>query len=528
MPRVAIIGSGPGGLIAARYLQSEGFEPVLFEQAPLLGGQWSGDPICSGVWPSMRTNTSRVLTQFSDLPHAQGLAVYPSNREIGDYLQRYADRFGLSAQLRLRTRVREIAPVSGGWAVRHDGHDAEVFDKVVVACGRFQHSRIPDVPGLTSFSGSEGVAHTNAYKQPERYRGKRVLVAGCAISALEIASDLCMLGAARVVVCHRRQRYVLPKLAAGVPSDHRVFTRFHALAEESLPPSEFGAMLKALVLMWGGSPEQFGAPKPADSILDAGLTLSQHFLPLLAEGRIEVRPWFDSVEGTRVSFGDGCEEAFDGILFGTGFELKMPFLGEPIRRTLNLDGQGLDLFQHTFHPQLPGLAFVGLWDQSGPMFPPIELQARWIAYVWGGAIAAPTPEAMHLGVARCRAGGAPQKTKMNLMALLFARAAGVEPDPQRWPQLKRALLFGPLAPVSFRLEGRDALPDAADRFADEARAFGCMQSPQFEDSELQQLRRLASVAQSPEVAMWAAAAAQAPGFGAGIPDLTDIARAASP
>jgi hypothetical protein len=96
---------------------------------------------------------------------------------------------------------------------------------------------------------------------------------------------------------------------------------------------------------------------------------------------------------------------------------------------------------------------------------------------------------------------------MNLMAMLFARAAGVEPDPKRWPELSRALLFGPLASVSFRLEGRDALPDAADRFADEAKAFGCMQSSQFEDSELQKLRRLAGVAQSPQVAAWVAAPA---------------------
>jgi dimethylaniline monooxygenase (N-oxide forming) len=323
MQKVAVVGSGPGGLVAARYLQSEGFAPVLFEQAATPGGQWSGDARCSGVWPSMRTNTSRVLTQFSDLPHAPGLATYPSNREIGDYLQRYAARFDLPARTRLGTPVREILAAPGGWAVRH-GAEEEVFEKVVVASGRFQRACVPQVPGLQSFSGDAGVAHTSAYKDPERYRGKRVLVAGCAISALEIASDLCMLGAARVVVCHRRQRYVLPKLMAGVPSDHRVFTRYQALAEESLPSGEFGAMLKELVLDAVGSPEQYGASRPADSIFEAGLTLSQHYLPLVAEGRIEVRPWLDRVDGTQVSFDDGRTEAFDGILFGTGFELSMP------------------------------------------------------------------------------------------------------------------------------------------------------------------------------------------------------------
>ncbi|WP_077000816.1 NAD(P)/FAD-dependent oxidoreductase [Variovorax sp. KK3] len=489
--RVAIIGAGPGGLAAARWLQSEGFEPELFEQTAGLGGQWSGDARCSGVWPSMRTNTSRMLTQFSDLPHLPGLALYPSNQEIRAYLQRYADAFGLTPRIRTNTSVREIAAAPGGWAVRHDENDEDIFEKVVVASGRFHRASIPDVPGLAGFTGSAGVLHTHRYKNPELYRGKRVLVAGCAISALEIASDLCMLGAARVVVCHRRQRYVLPKLKAGVPTDHIVFSRYQALAEELLPRAEFGDLLESLVIEANGSPEQYGAPKPAADFFAAGLTLSQHYLPLVAEGRIDVRPWFDRVDGPQVRFVDGREESFDGILFGTGFALDLPFLSEPIRRTLNLGAQRIDLFRHTFHPRLPGLAFMGMWDQSGPFFPPLELQARWIAYAWSGAVPYPTDEDMAPSLAEFDArGGSAPKTKMNLVALTFARAAGVEPDPQRWPMLRRALLFGPLLPLSFRLQGRDALPDAAARLAEEAAAFGGTQAAEFSAAELQKLRKL--------------------------------------
>jgi dimethylaniline monooxygenase (N-oxide forming) len=87
---------------------------------------------------------------------------------------------------------------------------------------------------------------------------------------------------------------------------------------------------------------------------------------------------------------------------------------------------------------------------------------------------------MHLGIAECRARGEPQRTKMNLMALLFALNAG--------PELRRALLFGPFAPISFRLQGRDALPDAAHRFTAEAKSSGCVQSSQLQESELQKLR----------------------------------------
>ena len=72
---------------------------------------------------------------------------------------------------------------------------------------------------------------------------------------------------------------------------------------------------------------------------------------------------------------------------------------------------------------------------------------------------------------------------MNLVALAFARAAGVEPRLDNWPQLRRALLFGPLAPSCFRLEGPDALPDAPGRFARDAAAFGAITSNELTERE---------------------------------------------
>ncbi len=224
MADVAIVGGGPGGLVAARYLKSQGFDPVLFEQAKRIGGQWSADPITSGVWPGMRANTSRVMTAFSDLAHDPRVGIYPTNQTVRDYLQRYAEQFDILSSARLGTRVETIARGSGGYAVRSRGPDGVVrdewFERVVVATGRYHKPSIPAVPGLATFPGKGSVAHTFAYKEPERYRGQRVLVAGCAISALEVASDLAMLGAARVVSTNRRQRYIVQKMTAGMPVDH--------------------------------------------------------------------------------------------------------------------------------------------------------------------------------------------------------------------------------------------------------------------------------------------------------------------
>ena len=151
--------------------------------------------------------------------------------------------------------------------------------------------------------------------------------------------------------------------------------------------AEVDRQLKEIVVEAGGSPEQYGAPAPDPSFFAAGVTLAQQYLPLVAEGRITVRPWLTSVDGRRVTFSDGPADEFDGILFGTGFELDLPFLSDEIRTIVDLDTVHLDADRYTFHPDLPGLAFVGMWDQSGGLFVPLELQARWIAYTWGGVVA---------------------------------------------------------------------------------------------------------------------------------------------
>jgi dimethylaniline monooxygenase (N-oxide forming) len=494
MTEVAIIGAGPAGLAAARYLRSEGFEPVVFEHSSTIGGQWSGDRAHSGVWPSMRTNTSRILTAFSDLPHANGSHVYPSNQTIRDYLRAYAEQFSLTSRVRLRTPVVGLERRTGSkpWLVRTASGE-QAFAYVIVATGAFQRWTLPDVPGLSSFSGEEGVAHTFQYADSDSLRTKRVLVAGGAISALEIASDLAMAGA-RVTVTVRRQRFVLPKLAAGTPTDHIVFTRFHALAEEAFSSARVDRMYTDVALRLAGRPEYYGAPAAPDTVAEAGLTLCQHFLPLVAEGRITVRPWMTNVKGQLVRFADGHVDEFDAILFGTGFDLHLPFLAVDISRILDLDTSHIDLHLRTFHPALPGLAFAGLWDQAGPYFPPLELQARWIAYTWSGAAAAPSVDEMTAGVAAYRARrGRPQKTRMNVVSLQFARAAGVEPTIERWPDLAIPLLFGPLSPASFRLEGRDALADAPARVTADAEAFGCVRPGGPTAVQCEQLEELKAV-----------------------------------
>ena len=192
------------------------------------------------------------------------------------------------------------------------------------------------------------------------------------------------------------------------------------MSKESFPMTAVGAGLKQFVLSAAGSPEQFGAPKPGDDIFEAGITQSQFFLPLVAEGRIAVKPWIDSVNGTAVRFSDASAESFDAILFGTGYDLHLPFLSDEIRKTLDADAQHLDLYHFTFHPEVP--ARLPRNVRAGwSLLSVLELQARWIAYTMSGAVAAPSKEEFETGIAAYRARRCmPHFTSFDTMALLFA------------------------------------------------------------------------------------------------------------
>src|SRR5512146_3047105 len=110
-----------------------------------------------------------------------------------------------------------------------------------------------------------------------------------------------------------------------------------------------------------------------------------------------------AVAGQRVSFTDGSQEDFDAVICATGYDLSLPFLSDAIRQTLAMDREHSDLFDFTFHPGLPGMAFLGMHDQVGPIFPVLELQARWVSYLWAGLALRPAPVEVARGIARSRA-----------------------------------------------------------------------------------------------------------------------------
>lgn len=291
----------------------------------------------------------------------------------------------------------------------------------------------------------------------------------------------------------RRQRYVLRKRIAGVPTDQIALNRFSAVAGECRSKEIATAELRDFIVRTCGDPVQSGAPRPAADLSAAGIAISDDYLDLVGAGRIVTRPWMERVDGRAVHFGDGSAAEVDAVVLGTGYAVDFPFLDLRTRKVLGfgLRGCSLDLYNFTFHPDLKGLAFLGFFPLVGPYFPVLELQARWMSYVWAGLVPEPSMEVMRADLRSAE--GTQQEPLAHDMTLLFAREAGVEPELSQRPGLARALLFGPLSPVSFRLCGPDALPGAGWDVMTEAARAGAITTPVLTDEER---RRIATLVQA--------------------------------
>ncbi|KAF2767446.1 FAD/NAD(P)-binding domain-containing protein [Teratosphaeria nubilosa] len=377
---VCIIGAGPSGLAAAKYLTAErAFSRItVFEQRGNVGGIWNYVPLASitaedlvvpqtnarrggedPVWKQrnastalsnreqkgkefltpiydrLESNLPRGLMGFSELDWPEDCQLLPEHEEVLKYLERYArDVWHL---IQFNTQVLDVRFVEGEeWTVkvqevsqdRMGGVQTHHFDAVVVANGHFNVPYIPDVLGMgawaRAFPGT--ITHSKYYRKPEHYAGKKVVVVGNSASGIDIGNQIRAVCRSPLLMSQKTESFLTPD-----PSPDLV---------EKPPISEYMASSRS------------------------------------------------------VRFEDGSIEAdVDAFVYCTGYFYSYPFL-DTLEPPLITTGERVEnLYQHIFYRPRPTLAFPVLNQKVIP-FPVAEVQSAVIARVFAGRLPIPSEEEM--------------------------------------------------------------------------------------------------------------------------------------
>ncbi|KAL5856238.1 hypothetical protein ACOSQ4_006040 [Xanthoceras sorbifolium] len=101
--QIGIIGAGISGLLACKYMLSKGFNPVVFEVRSGVGGVWTK------TIETTKLQTPKPLYQFSDFPWPSSVTEdFPTQNQVFDYIQSYAQHFDLIKHIRFNTKVVSI------------------------------------------------------------------------------------------------------------------------------------------------------------------------------------------------------------------------------------------------------------------------------------------------------------------------------------------------------------------------------------------------------------------------------------
>ena len=121
--KVVVVGAGIAGLAATKVLSQADHEVITYDERPDLGGVWSA----TRRYPGLRTQNTRRTYSYSDHPMPTDWPDHPSSAQMHDYLESYADHFGIRDRLRLATTVSLASPrVEGGWTVSTSSGQVEV------------------------------------------------------------------------------------------------------------------------------------------------------------------------------------------------------------------------------------------------------------------------------------------------------------------------------------------------------------------------------------------------------------------
>ncbi|SDL05843.1 flavin-containing monooxygenase [Streptomyces indicus] len=351
--RVAVIGSGFGGLGAAVRLRREGITDfVILERAGSVGGTWRDNS-----YPGCACDVPSHLYSFSFAPNPEWPRTFSGQEHIRAYLEHVTDTFGLRPHLRLDSEVKRMR-----WDAEQLHWEVETArgtltaEVVVSATGPLSDPKLPDIPGLDTFEGK--VFHSAQWDHDYDLRGKRVAMIGTGASAIQIVPEI-QKQAGRLTLFQRTPPWVLPRADRPISGAERWLHRqlpFTAKARRGI----LWGIRELQVQAFTKRPDELGLIESLakrnmyravkDPLLREKLTptyrigckrilLSNTYYPALAQPNVDVvASGLAEIRGNTVVAADGTEAEADVIVFGTGFHVTdMPIAD----RVVGADGRTL-------------------------------------------------------------------------------------------------------------------------------------------------------------------------------------------
>ncbi|KAK5125464.1 hypothetical protein LTR85_000573 [Meristemomyces frigidus] len=437
--RVGIIGAGALGLVATKNFVEGGFDVTTFERNDYVGGLWhhTKDTAQTSVHQATRSNISKHGACYSDFPYPHDVSLHPTAKEQQEYLESYANHFGLYHSIKLSTSVVAVERDAANrkWIFTTRATNApkasterHAFDRLIVATGANGKRTMPVFPDADRFEGQ--IIHSQQFKDASQFKDKTVVVVGISATAADTMEFLKAACAKHIYVSHKRSLILVPTMFKGKALDHNVTRRITLIGAfiNSISPALGAYMMGRFLLSlqneaWPALKDHpaFGSTRPSPSVASSVPTPSYTLAQNLLDGSAESVQHIDRISGTHaIKLIDGSElHDIDAIICCTGdnFDTSglVPAEYDPTNAAFAPDGFSALKAAAYFREDYPvprlyrnlvslrephSLAFLGYSLYRRAAFALYDLITMALAQLWKGEFPMPSPQDMEADVDR--------------------------------------------------------------------------------------------------------------------------------
>jgi putative flavoprotein involved in K+ transport len=176
---VVVIGGGQAGLATGYFLKRAGIPHAILDASERVGDARRER------WDSLRLFSPNFYNGLPGMGFPGPRFTWPTKDQMGDYLERYAERFQLP--VRLKHRVTLVRAHGDEYLVETT-NGTFLAEQVVVAMSNYQEPRVP--PFARQLDPAIRQFHSTTYRNPAQLAPGSALVVGAGNSGADIAMDL--------------------------------------------------------------------------------------------------------------------------------------------------------------------------------------------------------------------------------------------------------------------------------------------------------------------------------------------------
>ena len=306
-----IIGAGPAGLAVAGRLRHQKLPFEIVEQTDKVGWAWHNH------YDRLHLHTVKQLSALPHLPFPESYPLYVPRAKVVEYLETYTTFFNIEPHF--NTSIIKLENKKTYWVAQTKTDKVFHAENVVIATGV---NRVPNVPtwqGQKAFKGT--IIHSRDYKNPQPFKGKKVLIIGMGNTGAELAFDLSEHNV-ETTIAVRNPISVVPRDLNGQPVQ---------LTAKKLAKLPFGLgdwLGSKIRRVYMGDLSKYGIPlstmSPTVQLRETGKTpvIDIGTVKAIKEGKIKVIRNVDQFfENGIVSSGEKL--AFDSVILATGYRAKI-------------------------------------------------------------------------------------------------------------------------------------------------------------------------------------------------------------